>query len=398
MKDLKNKFEKIYSKYLANKDHLGKVLNKWQTKGNLELYKSGDKLFQDLKKYAQEIKIILDKSELSSQDTVDAKSKIKLFKKTYKKLCDITKPLWRQWTEAIGIALLLVFVLRTYIFGLYHVPTGSAEKNILVGDRIWGNKMIYNFNDIKRGDLVIFDNPEFIYDKSSAINYWWQKYVGFGIPILGLPDGPDNWVKRVIGIPGDTIEGRIEDGKTVIYRNGKKLDETGYVNPYPLIAVKKETGLIDLDSFGSVGIFNVLRKMRKIIYYTYDPDKSFEDQSFYNIKEEEVLRDLYGRPILKPAYGPEMNGDRENSIDSFGPIVVPKGYYWVMGDSRRNSRDSRVWKWLDKDLIHGRASFVIYSVDSEEPFWVFELLKHPIDFFRKSFRYNRSFKWLKHKS
>ena len=63
-----------------------------------------------------------------------------------------------------------------------------------------------------------------------------------------------------------------------------------------------------------------------------------------------------------------------------------------MGDSRRNSTDSRVWLFLDEDLIHGRASFIIYSIDSEEPFWLFELLRNPVRFFTKHVRFNRFFR------
>ena len=105
------------------------------------------------------------------------------------------------------------------------MPTGSAEPNILVGDRLFGNKVTYLFRAPRRGELVIFDDPEFSYDRSSSLQRLWQKYIGF--PILGiLKQGPENWVKRVIGVPGDTIEGRMENGKTVVYRNGKRLEET----------------------------------------------------------------------------------------------------------------------------------------------------------------------------
>jgi hypothetical protein len=78
----------------------------------------------------------------------------------------------------------------------------------------------------------------------------------------------------------------------------------------------------------------------------------------------------------------------------FGPLTVPDGKYWMMGDSRKNSRDSRWWHFLDRERIHGRASFIIYSIDSEEAFWLFELIKHRINFWTKSIRFNRFFKIL----
>ena len=82
------------------------------------------------------------------------------------------------------------------------------------------------------------------------------------------------------------------------------------------------------------------------------------------------------------------------SVDNFGPFTVPEGKYWVMGDSRKNSEDSRYWGFLDKSLIHGRASFVIYSIDSEESLWLFELCKHPVAFWREAVRWDRTFKKL----
>ncbi|MCK4651168.1 signal peptidase I [Candidatus Babeliales bacterium] len=400
MKELKNKFEKLNSRYSLKREHFKKIIEKWFDKGKQELHEIGFNLLQQADDCVKEIKEIFAKTEIEEKDKFILKEKLKLFKKSYKKLKEVTKPAWRQWIEAIVIAAVLVFVFRTYIFGLYHVPTGSAEFNILVGDRIWGNKMAYYFDKVKLGDFVIFDNPEFIYEKDNIIKYWWQKYIGFPVPILDFPVGPDNWVKRIIAVPGDVIEGKIENGKTVIYRNGEKLDEKDYVNSYPLIRLAKETGFIDLESIGPIGIPAFLRKIIKVVDYTYVPDKSFEEQPFYNMKKEEVIKGNDGKPILKWPYTPTyqfMGGNFEfvRSVDNFGPIRVPNGKYWVMGDSRKNSRDSRFWGFLDEDLIHGRASFVIYSVDSEESFWLFELLKHPIDFWSKSIRWNRFFKWLR---
>ncbi len=388
MEKLKKSFEKLYSKYVAKKEKFKKVIEKWLTKGRINMHKKGVQLLQEADILAKELQEGFVLTAESQPDELVLRKKLKEFKNIYKQLVELTKPIWRQWIETIVIAGTLVFILRTYIFGLYHVPTGSAEPTILVGDRLWGNKMAYYLGDIKRGDSVIFDNPEFIFDKSNIVNYYWQKYVGFPIPLLGLNTGPDNWVKRVIAVPGDIIEGRVEEGKTVIYLNGKKLDETSYVNPYPLIKLVKSTGFIDFESIGPFFIPSFLRKQLKIVDYAYDPDKSFQEQPFYNMSEGQIIPRPDGMPFMRMPYLPTEE-------DSFGPIRLPEGRYWVMGDSRKNSRDSRFWGFLDKDLIHGRASFVIYSVDSEEPLWLFELLKHPIDFWTKKLRWNRFFKNIK---
>lgn len=380
MDTLKNKFEKLYSKYTARKEFFRKVVAKCGQKGSTDLFKRGTSLLAQAEVLCKELSEGFVTTVENQPNEIEMSTKYRSLKKIYKELVEITKPAWRQWIEAIVIAGGLVFVLRTFVFGLYHVPTGSAEPTILVGDRIFGNKMCYYVGKINRGDCVIFDSPEFVYDKSSSINHFWQKYIGFGIPLLGLGNGPENWVKRVIAVPGDTIEGRVEDGKAAIYINGQKMDETSYVNPYPLIGLAKTTGFFPVNL-----PLSFLSKQTRYVYYTYDPSKSFKDQPFYHMTKKEVIRGFDGQPLLRVPYSP-------GEEDVFGPIRVPEGKYWVMGDSRKNSRDSRFWGFLDESLIHGRASFVIYSVDSEEPLWLFELIKHPVDFWTKYLRWNRFFK------
>ena len=271
---------------------------------------------------------------------------------------------------------------------MYHVPTGSAEDGILVGDRIWGNKFSYHFTDIKRNDLVIFDKPGFKYDRSNPFRYFWQKYIGIPVPLLGVSSTPENWVKRVIALPGDTVEGRMINGSPAVFINGSMLHEP-YVNKYPLIRVMKTTGFFDADKIGPLPIPLFLRRQTHPRNYTYDPSKSLEDQPFYMMKEDEVVKDMVkGGYLLSHPFTPNYDAYGLNR-DAYGPFVVPQGKYWVMGDSRKNSQDSRWWLFLDRDLIHGKASFVIYSVDSEEPFWLFELLKHPITFWTKIMRWSR---------
>jgi signal peptidase I len=400
MENLKNKFNNLNEKYLNKKSFFKNKIEIFWKKGQLELHKKGVALLDEADSLSSLISESLNVTSEGQSNKKVLNNKIKSFQKCLKLLTEITKPVWRQWVEAILVAGSLVFVLRTYIFGLYHVPTGSAEPTILVGDRIWGNKMSYYLGTVKHGDSVIFDNPEFAFDRSSNVNYFWQKYVGFPIPVLDLPGGPDNWVKRVIAIPGDVLEGRVEDGKTVIYRNGIKLDETAYVNPYPIIGLKKTTGFIPFSSFGLFPVPDFLRKITKDVFYTYDQTKTFENQPFYNMSSNEVIRRADYTPILKKPYSPSydydfIRGFSSTSVDEFGPIRIPDGKYWVMGDSRKNSKDSRFWGFLDESLIHGKASFIIYSVDSEEPLWIFELIKHPINFWFKSIRWNRFLKWIK---
>ncbi len=390
MEKLNRSFELLYNKYQKQLVNFKEIIEHWKTQGNQSDYQKGNQLLEHAHNCVQQFR---------NSQSIEHKEKQKLylsFAKTYKELCEITKPLWRQWIEAVVVAFILALVVRNFIFGLYHVPTGSAEPNILVGDRIWGNKMAYFFSKPQHGDLVIFDNPEFMYQNSSGIRYLWQRYIGFPIPLFGLGAGPDNWVKRVIACPGDTIEGRMENDKTVIYRNGKKLSEV-YVNPYPLIKAKKDVGFFDGENFGPLPIPSFLRYAQKYVRYTFDQSLSLEKQPFYSLTNNEIEKQWNtGEYNLDHPFTPSysFDGYSQHCVDIFGPLVLPEGKYWVMGDSRKNSRDSRYWLYLDKNLIHGRASFIIYSVDSEETCWIFELLKHPIDFWTKKIRWNRFFKGL----
>jgi signal peptidase I len=380
MNRLRKTFDALYEKFTRKKSFFERVIERWKKRGKTTWHERGQSILDQLEKEGRELKELF--ADAESNVAVSAvKSRIKNFKKLYKQLSESAKPSWQQWVEALLVAGVVALVLRHFIFGLYHVPTGSAEPTILVGDRVWGNKLAYAFGDIKRGDLVIFDDPKFKYSENKALQLW-QKYIGMPVPVVGLTSGPINMVKRVIAVPGDWIEGRIEDGKTIIYLNNKKLDEP-YVNPYPLIWLDKKVGFLP---------FLPQRSVPGGVWYTYVPDKSFEDQPYYNMNENEVVR-IPGLPYLRHAGVPSMKGPGGLvSADSFGPMRVPENKYWVMGDSRKNSQDSRWFGFLDRKFVHGRLSFIIYSIDSQESLWLFELLRHPIDFWFKSIRWNRFFK------
>ncbi|MBU4269993.1 signal peptidase I [Candidatus Dependentiae bacterium] len=219
----------------------------------------------------------------------------------------------------------------------------------------------------------------------------YQKYVSIGIPFL-LPDGPSNWTKRVIGVPGDIIEGRIENGVPEIYRNGVKLQEHAYINPNPLILVRRTTGFINFDNLGPINIPDFIKHKTSYYKYTYVPNKSFDMQPYYKLEFKEVVRNENGNPILDYPYTPTY--DQDICIDQFGPFKIPENKYWLMGDNRKGSWDSRFWGFCDKSEIQGKVNFIIYSIDSQEPFLLFDIIKHPIKFWSK-IRFNRFFKIVK---
>ncbi len=382
----KEMLEKIKAQFLQRKLFFKDTLERWKKQGHQAYYAKGTELFTYIVRHIEDLeKTCVSEAGQASHNTMQ---RLKALKNAYKELHEITKPTWRQWLEAISIALVAAVILRNCLFSLYHVPTGSAEPTILVGDRLWGNKTAYFFSDVKRGDYVILDNPEQGYDERNYLTYLWSKYVGLSIPFLGIKSGPINVTKRVIAVPGDTIEGRIEDGKTVIYLNGAKLDEP-YVNRLPLIYTRKTTGV--LPAWLPLTIPFLSQETKKV-RYTYDPAKPFDQQPYYQLNANEVI--TYpgtGSPVLWQPFSPSA-GDFGTTIDRFGPFTVPQDMYWMMGDSRKNSRDCRSLGYFHKKYIHGRVSFIMYSIDSEEPLWLFEFIKHPISFWTQNVRWNRFFK------
>ena len=317
----------------------------------------------------------------------------------------MVKKLWR-WvasdsTRELIVLLSIVVLVRTFGFGLYQVPTGSMETTMLVGERFFADKLTPLFSAPKRGDIISFNDPMYQYSKNPVMRiiqeYFW---------------GPSNWTKRVIGVPGDKIRGTVENGHPVVYVNGVKLDEP-YINKYPLIDIWTDDAKIVLEKAKE----QVLTEMKKrqvdpqqypyllesiLAKYhrrvSYDPAKPFEQQEFYSIKENQVMRGENNELSLtmpgtalpaERAQAKHEGNSTWNSTDEFY-IELDDHHYWAMGDNRLGSCDSRFWGPLDGRLIHGKILYRIWSVDSCEWLWVWDLVKHPVDFWSRV-RWNRFF-------
>ncbi len=300
--------------------------------------------------------------------------------------------------------LIIVFLIRTFGFGLYQVPTGSMETTMLVGERFFADKLSYWFRKPVRKEIIAFNAPAQFYDYSdNAFKRLFQMYVW----------GPQNWTKRVVGIPGDRVKGTVEDGKPVIYLNDKKLNES-YLNKYPLILVWKDNPATlqqqieaDISAVRSRGIVDeqVINSivMQRLAGQTdalsYDPNYSYQEQPFYRIYPDRVFRsednklDLrYPGTLIMPENeqkSGEKSGNYWNGSDEFYVELGPD-QYWLMGDNRLGSKDCRVFGPIDGNLIHGRIMFRIWSIDSQESWWIWDLIKNPIDFWSR-IRWSRFF-------
>lgn len=307
-------------------------------------------------------------------------------------------------TVEIIVLLAIVFLIRTWGFGLYQVPTGSMETSMLVGERFFADKLSYVFRDPQRGEVIAFNEPSAFYNYSkNPFLYQFQKYVY----------GPSNWTKRVIGAPGDTIKGMIENDKAVIYVNGKKSDEP-YLNKLPLIHVwgddphkieqkiKAEFQPLLWRGVDPKAVEGMMEEALRSHAHpkSYDPKASFDQQPYYRINPSHIVRGPGGSLGLiqqdKPLRSSHDRSDKEgNYWDGTDQFFVKLGpdEYWAMGDNRKGSKDSRFFGPIKRDSIHGHILFRIWSVDSDEAWWIWDLIKHPVDFWRRV-RWGRFFQWI----
>jgi signal peptidase I len=228
------------------------------------------------------------------------------------------KTVAREYFESAVVTVIMALFGMTFIVQAVKVPTGSMQNTITIGDHLLVNKFIFApgtslpflaQREIRRGDIIVFKYPGNHYQP-------WKDDKFDNRPIL------TNYVKRVIGLPGDRI--RIEGTDVIV--NDKIVPE---------------------------------RKIRAEEVHPKAPLKIRDDPPPPPRKPEE-LYDVYYTP--DPTDGPEMN-----VFEGRDEIIVPSNSYFVMGDNRDNSEDSRVWGYVPRDLVIGRAMFVYWSSDESAP-------------------------------
>jgi signal peptidase I len=209
---------------------------------------------------------------------------------------------WKREIRPLLILALVMFSIRSSLADWNDVPTGSMKPTILEGDRVFVNKLAYDlkvpfttwhiaeWSNPQRGDIVVFFSPK---------------------------DGT-RLVKRVIGLPGDTVELRNEQ----LVINGQPVD-----------------------------------------YTALDPKIPGQ------ISEPERARSLFATEKLPAHPHAVMAINGVQAIRSFGPVHVAEGHYFMMGDNRDNSFDSRYFGTVDRSQIVGRTSSVVLSLDKSN-YWL----------------------------
>ena len=188
------------------------------------------------------------------------------------------KSVLREYFESIVIAVILALFVRTWVVQAFKIPTGSMENNLLIGDHLLVNKFVFGPTPLAIGRAVL---PVRAIHRADII-------------VFKFPDEPDrDFIKRVIGLPGDMVELRNKK----VYINGQPLDE-----PY--------------------------------VRFLTAPSTDYQEVTSSDVRE------------------------------NFGPKTVPPDEYFMMGDNRDNSSDSRYWGFLPRSYVKGKALVIYWSYES----------------------------------
>lgn len=370
----------------------------------------------------------------------------------------VKKSQLREWTDAIIFAVVAASIIRVFMIEAYTIPTSSMEKSLLVGDFLFVSKMSYGpklpntplafpfvhhtmpltkytksyvewiewpyyrfpgFTSIKHGDVVVFNYPDgdTVALKQQNSSYYalvrqlgrervWNDKFNFGDIVARPVDKRENYIKRCIGLPGDTIQIVNE----VVYINGKALD-------FPELSqfkylVKTDGNPINKRLIGKLDITEEVEQTEtgdQIITLTKASAAKLKELPNVLSVEKIIQPKGFWQPYIFP-----FDSTYNWNVDNFGPLYIPKAgttvqltlanlplysriinayelnsldvkdgkifingkvatsytfkmdYYWMMGDNRHNSADSRFWGFVPIDHIVGKAVFVWLSLDNNK--------------------------------
>jgi signal peptidase I len=260
-----------------------------------------------------------------------------------------------DFLKNLFFAAIAALLIKTFLIETSRVPTGSMENTILIGDFLFVNKFIYGATSPR---TIPFTNIVLPYFQMPAIREpEHNDIVVFEYPGDRdelFPMSIDNYVKRCIGIPGDTIS--IYD--KVVFINGKEAwrpSHIQYINPYtspPGVAnprIFPKGSNFNEDNYGSI----IVPKKGDVI-----------PLSLSNLEAWRTIIDReFGRRVVT-AEGNQILIDKK-PVNSY---TITKDYYFMMGDNRDDSADSRFWGFVPRDKIVGQAFLIYWSWNPAIPF------------------------------
>ncbi len=233
---------------------------------------------------------------------------------------DNSKGAWREYFESIGLAVLCALLLRGFVVEAFKIPTGSMIPTLLVGDHLFVNKFVYGiripftkkylleFSTPKKGEVVVFSFPA----ADAREHIAKQPASRRNCIDRGSLESEKDFIKRIVGVDGDTVEVR---------------DNQLFVNN-----VASERTFLRKEATGD---------------FLYP----------HEMHEQEKLN------------GYEYTIHFKGSDENFGPIQVEPGHFFVMGDNRDQSSDSRCWGQVPVENIKGRAMIIWWSIGPDAMRW-----------------------------
>jgi len=254
-----------------------------------------------------------------------------------------------SFARTILFTILVAFLLKTFVVEAFRIPSGSMENTLLVGDFLLVNKMAYGlktpryvpltnlaipsltlpaFGSVKRGDVVVFEYP--------------------GKRVETDGNEPVYYIKRCIGIPGDTVTIRSAD----VSVNGRGIlppsnGRSSYVGQRLWIGSPRGSGAIDGNNIGPI----IVPKKGDVIALT--PASALHWKEFIEREHHKVQIDPTGEVLI-------------DGVES-SAYTVRENYYFMLGDNRGNSLDSRFWGFVPEGNVVGEALVIYWSWDPEDP-------------------------------